>query len=194
MTSLTCWRFRRQLTCYADGELPVHERRAVERHLAACDACQQRVRIEDAVRRELRQRTARGRSTAWLTRPDFAVRPLTPLRYLARTAAALAVVGALAYSSRDALGIVRVSAIGIISDSHCNGEHRPSDAANAPPSACVQGCIRKGASYVFVAGDRIYTVRNQDFADLEASAGRTVEVSGSARGTELTLASVAPLR
>jgi hypothetical protein len=42
-----------------------------------------------------------------------------------------------------------------------------------------------------VAGDAIYTIRNQDVVDLATQAGRTVQVSGTARGDELTLASVA---
>lgn len=49
------------------------------------------------------------------------------------------------------------------------------------------------AHYVFVAGDTIYTIRNPDFEDLMASAGRTVQVSGSAEGAQLTLAHIGPV-
>jgi hypothetical protein len=47
---------------------------------------------------------------------------------------------------------------------------------------------------VFVAGPTVYTIRNQDFADLMAASGRTVHVSGRARGEQLTLLSVDPVR
>src|SRR3989442_14426291 len=71
MRALTCWRLRRSMTRYADGELAVTERGAVDRHLETCQACQKRVRIERAVGQSLRDRTARAGSTAWLTRPEL---------------------------------------------------------------------------------------------------------------------------
>ena len=94
---------------------------------------------------------------------------------------------------RMGLLAVSVEAVGVISDSHCNGVHRPAEARGGPPAACIQGCLRKGAHYVFVAGDTIYTIRNQDFLDLVASAGRPVQVTGTARGAELTLAHIGPV-
>jgi hypothetical protein len=191
MQFLMCWRIRRRLTPYVDDVLPYEERRMIERHLDGCQRCRQRVRIEEAVRHGLRARTARAGSTAWLARPDFSPAPALPRRYLAPAALALVAIGALTYWRGAGPGMVRVHAVGVISDSICNGVHHPAEAPDARPSACVQGCIRKGASYVFVARDRTYTVRNQEFADLVASAGRTVEISGTADGTELTLAAVA---
>ena len=50
MSFLTCWRLRPLLTRYADGEVPAAERVIVDRHLADCEACLRRVRIEEAVR------------------------------------------------------------------------------------------------------------------------------------------------
>lgn len=189
MSFITCWRLRRSLTAYVDGEATAAEREAVERHLAGCEACQHRARVEDAVRHGLRARTARAGSTAWLTPPAFPPRAL-PAPALAPAALAVGVV-AWAYWSGAVLGADPVNAVGVISDSACNGVHHPPDAPDAPPAACVQGCIRKGAHYVFVTGGTIYKVRNQDFAELPASAGLAVQVSGTARGGELTLATVA---
>jgi hypothetical protein len=88
----------------------------------------------------------------------------------------------------------RVTAQGVISDSYCNGVHRPSEAPNANPVDCIQGCLRKGAHYVLVAGDTIYTIRNPDFAGLAANLGRVVHASGTARGQQLTLAHVTVVR
>src|SRR5262245_50892294 len=193
MRAITCWRWRRRLTSYVDGELPLGERGDLERHLGVCRDCQRRVRIELAVRHELRARTTRAGPMTWLPRPDFSSAPAMPRWYLAPAALAVGAM-AVAYWAGVAGGPVPMHAVGVVSDSLCNGVHHPLETPNVAPSACVQGCIRKGASYVIVAGNRIYTVRNQDFGELVAAAGRTVEVSGTARGSELTLVSVAPVR
>ena len=190
MSFITCWRLRRSLTAYVDGEVTPAEREAVERHLVGCEACRQRARVEDAVRHGLRERTARARSTAWLTAPVFPRPSVLPRWSLAPAALALGVV-AFAYWSGAVLGADPVNAVGVISDSVCNGVHQPLDAPDAPAAACVQGCIKKGAHYVFVTGGTIYRVRNQDFGGLLANAGRPVQVSGTARGGELTLATLA---
>jgi len=97
------------------------------------------------------------------------------------------------WSSRwfGARSVEAVEALGVISDSHCNGVHRPVEAPGVDPPDCIQGCLGRGAHLVFVSGGAIYTIRNQDVVDVAAQAGRTVQVSGTARGDELTLASVA---
>lgn len=191
MRGLTCWSLRRRITRYADDELPVAERGVVERHLATCGACLRRVRIERAVRLSLRDRTARA-GPAWWARPEFPVRrPVSPV---GRAVLAAAVAVVLVFSSGRWFRAVPVEAEGVISDSYCNGVHRPPEVANANPRACTQGCIRKGAHYVFVADKRTYTIRNQDFASLVAAAGQMVHVSGTAHGEQLTLAQILPVR
>ena len=77
MRPVTCWRLRRRLTGYADGELAIAERRVVERHLANCEPCRHRVAIERAVRTSLHDRTASTGSTAWLPRPELSSAPST---------------------------------------------------------------------------------------------------------------------
>src|SRR5438093_616015 len=188
MRALTCWRLRRSMTRYADGELAVTERGAVDRHLETCQACQKRVRIERAVGQSLRHRTARAGSTAWLTRPELPMRG--SMSGWRRAALVAGVVVILAFWSSHWFGAVPIEAVGVISDSHCNGVHRPPEAPGVTPRDCIRGCIRRGAHYVFVAGDTIYTIRNPGFMDLMASAGGTVRVSGTARGAQLTLAHI----
>jgi hypothetical protein len=109
-----------------------------------------------------------------------------------RAALVAGVVVILAFWSSSWFGAARIEAVGVISDSHCNGVHRPPEAPGVNPRDCIRGCLRRGAHYVFVAGDTIYTIRNQDFVDLMASAGRTVQVSGTAHGAQLTVARIGP--
>jgi hypothetical protein len=185
MRSLTCWSLRERMTRYADDELPVAEHGTVEQHLACCEACRQRVRIESAVRRSLRDRTARAGS-AWWARPEFPRRRSVVGVGRATLVAAVTIVLVLGVSYW--FRAVPVEAEGVISDSYCRGIHRPPETPNAEPRACTHGCIRKGAHYMFVSGDRTYTIRNQDFSGLIAAAGQVVHVSGAARGQQLTLA------
>lgn len=195
MPFVACWRLRRRLTCYADGELPPAERGVVDQHLAICGACRQRVRVERAVRQGLLERTARAGSSSWLAPPPFPASPSAAAGWLKPAALAVGagVVLALWIASWDDR-VFRVTAQGVISDSYCNGVHRPPEAPNANPVDCIQGCLRKGAHYVLVAGDAIYTIRNPDVAGLTANLGRMVHASGTARGQQLTLAHVTALR
>lgn len=194
MPFLACWRLRRQLTCYADGELASVERGVVDQHLAICGACRQRVRIERAVRQGLRERTARAGSSAWLAPPPFPASPSATGRWRKPAALAVGASVLLVLWSATWDRMFRVTAQGVISDSYCNGVHRPSEAPDASPVDCIQGCLRKGAHYVFVAGETVYTIRNPDFAGLPANLGRMVHASGTAWGQQLTLAHVTALR
>jgi hypothetical protein len=182
------------LTRYADGELPAAERTIVDRHLADCEACLRRVRIEQAVRGSLRDRTARAGSTAWLARPELPALSAGGAWYARRTAVAAGLVVLLVFMGSRWLGPVRVEAVGVISDSHCNGVHRPPEAPEVDPSTCISGCLRKGAHLVFVSDGMTYTIRNHDFVKLTTDAGRAVRVSGTADGEQLTLARINPVR
>jgi hypothetical protein len=194
MYSITCWRLRRSITRYVDGELTAAEAAPVQRHLARCDVCRQRVRVEWAVRDDLHARTARAGSNAWLPRPAFPARPVAASRRVGTAALATGFVILLAVWSSGRLQMAPLEAVGLISDSHCNGVHQPGGVRGVDPASCVGGCIKKGAHYVFVVGSTVYTIRNQDFADLVPSAGRRVQISGTRQGQKLTLRHVAPVR
>jgi Protein of unknown function (DUF5818) len=74
---------------------------------------------------------------------------------------------------------------GTVSDSMCGLKHsKPSAAAET----CVKGCVAKGAKYVLVSHGKVYQLDDQDkFADF---AGQSVKVTGSLKGTDITVASV----
>jgi hypothetical protein len=182
------------LTRYADGELPAATRARIDRHLAGCEACLRRVRIEQAVRQSLRDRTARAGSTAWLARPELPTPSAGGAWYSRRTAVAAGLVVLLVFWGSRWLGPARVEAVGVISDSHCSGVHRPPEAPDVNPATCIQGCLSKGARLVFVSDGMTYTIRNHDFVQLTTDAGRVVRVSGTADGEQLTLARINPVR
>ena len=80
---------------------------------------------------------------------------------------------------------------GKISDSSCGvshakmmGEHGKSE------RACTLACIKGGSKYVFVSGNGVYQITNQDFADLEKRAGQMVELTGDMKGDTVTVTKI----
>jgi hypothetical protein len=87
---------------------------------------------------------------------------------------------------------VPLQAVGVISDSHCGPVHRPVQGRGST-SDCVKGCLRNGARYVFVSGATVYAIRNQDFVALATYAGRRVELAGTTRSHNVTVAQLAAM-
>jgi hypothetical protein len=78
---------------------------------------------------------------------------------------------------------------GVIGDSHCGAKH--SEEKGSDHSACVNTCVdKRGGKYVFVAKDKVFTIANQDFADLKAHAGHVVMLSGEMKGDAITVSKV----
>jgi hypothetical protein len=50
-----------------------------------------------------------------------------------------------------------------------------------------------GARYVFVSDGVVYSIRNQDFAELTHLAGQDVQLEGRVRQHELTVSQMRPL-
>lgn len=81
---------------------------------------------------------------------------------------------------------------GKISDSMCGvkkhaAEH---DGKKMTDHDCVQACVDKKANYVFVAGDKLYKISNQDFAGLKTHAGHEVILSGDMKGDSVTVTKI----
>lgn len=81
---------------------------------------------------------------------------------------------------------------GVISDSMCalnhgkmqKGDHKLND------HDCTVACVKMmGQKYVLTAGDKVYQIQNQSFADLEKHAGSSVTAAGqvNADGKSITL-------
>jgi hypothetical protein len=79
---------------------------------------------------------------------------------------------------------------GIISDSMCGARHvkHPNlDSAN-----CTRECVRTGAKYALIDGDKSYFLRG-DFAALAQFAGERAKVTGSLEGTTIKVSAINPI-
>lgn len=75
---------------------------------------------------------------------------------------------------------------GMITDSRCGAKHRSSD---KNPEECARACVRNGATYKLVDGDKSYNLRgNED--GLARNAGQRVTVVGTLRGSMIEVSSV----
>ena len=78
--------------------------------------------------------------------------------------------------------------VGIISDSFCGPRHKLPDKS---AEECTRSCQRKGASYVLVAGEKIYRLGGHA-NDLGFLAGQKAKVIGSLQGDKIVVGSVIP--
>jgi hypothetical protein len=74
---------------------------------------------------------------------------------------------------------------GTISDSMCGASH-----GSTPAKQCTTGCIKKGAKYVIVVGDKVYGITNQDKPGLAKYAGESVKVMGKKEGDTITISKI----
>ena len=64
---------------------------------------------------------------------------------------------------------------GVISDSRCGARH-PAGSGKSP-AECVRACVRHGASFVLVDGDKVYVLRGKT-STLNRLAGERVQITG----------------
>src|SRR5215472_9977920 len=81
---------------------------------------------------------------------------------------------------------------GVITDSMCKTNHAMMQKGPNKMSDhdCAVACVKMmGQKYVLAAGDKVYQIDNQNFADLEKSAGGAVTATGqvSADGKSIVL-------
>jgi len=81
---------------------------------------------------------------------------------------------------------------GTISDSMCKAKHGGDEHAGKAKSDrdCVEKCIKGGSDYVFVSGDKVYTIANQKFAGLKTHAGHQVNLTGEMKGDTITVSKI----
>jgi hypothetical protein len=82
---------------------------------------------------------------------------------------------------------------GSISDSACRASHAAmtDHGKKATDKECTEMCLKKGAKYVFVNGDKVIMINNQNFADLKKYAGDRVTVTGDLTGDTITITKIA---
>ena len=83
---------------------------------------------------------------------------------------------------------------GQISDSMCGKSHAGMGEMGKNPKECTMGCVKAGGKYVFVSGDKVYDIKNQNFAALIANAGANVQLTGDVAtdGKTITVTKIAP--
>lgn len=93
----------------------------------------------------------------------------------------LSLAAALALGAMGLLG-ADASWTGVISDSMCGASH-----GSTPAKQCTLGCVKKGAKYVVVVGDKVYSIANQNAPGLAKYAGDNVKVTGTMSGDTITV-------
>ena len=83
---------------------------------------------------------------------------------------------------------------GQISDSMCGKSHAAMGEMGKNSKDCTAGCVKTGAKYVFVSGDKLYDIKNQDFGALAANAGANIQLTGDLDkdGKTITVTKIAP--
>ena len=78
---------------------------------------------------------------------------------------------------------------GKISDSSCGASHdmMTEHGTTGTDKDCTLMCVKKGAKYVFVSGNQVRAIANQDFKDLQQFAGDTVTLTGELKDNAITV-------
>jgi hypothetical protein len=84
-----------------------------------------------------------------------------------------------------AVGAFAESWTGTIADEHCGAKHV---AATEADMKCAQSCIGHGAAAVFVVGDKVYKIENQDA--IKGHEGHKVTINGKLTGDTVHVDSV----
>jgi hypothetical protein len=79
---------------------------------------------------------------------------------------------------------------GKVSDAMCGAKHTEGEIA---PADCVRDCVKKGAKYALVVGDKVYNLDTSDQAaldELNKLAWEQAKVTGTANGDTIAVKSV----
>ncbi|HET7442546.1 MAG TPA: hypothetical protein VFJ47_14680 [Terriglobales bacterium] len=79
---------------------------------------------------------------------------------------------------------------GVLTCSICGAKH--DKRMNQSAAGCTKMCLKKGASYALVDGDKVYKLQGND-EYLDKYAGERVTVSGTLSGDTLQVSSVEPM-
>lgn len=90
----------------------------------------------------------------------------------------------------SSLAATTTSLTGVLTDSMCTKKHMMSGKSNAE---CVRICVKDGANYVVVRGDKVYELKG-DTKKFYALAGQKVKVSGDLKGNVFLVSAIAPAK
>jgi hypothetical protein len=79
---------------------------------------------------------------------------------------------------------------GVISDSMCGKKHTMM--TGKTDAQCIQECVKNGASYALVVGDKVYTLvaKPQTIAPF---AGKQVHIEGDVKGNTIAVTSISEM-
>ena len=78
---------------------------------------------------------------------------------------------------------------GKVSDAMCGAKH----SEGMDPATCVRACVKKGAKYALVVGDKVYTLdtsKQANLDELNKLAWEQAKVTGTVSGDTITVKSV----
>jgi hypothetical protein len=77
---------------------------------------------------------------------------------------------------------------GLVTDDHCRARHDMG--SDKSPSECAKVCVRNGAAYVLVDGDKAYNLEGNT-EEIGRVSGRRVTLFGSLEGSTIQVSSIA---
>jgi hypothetical protein len=80
---------------------------------------------------------------------------------------------------------------GKVSDSMCGAHHMMAGVSDAD---CTRACIKQGAKYALVVGDKVYILEGGDANMLYKLAGQKATVTGTLKEKAISVTSVAPAK
>jgi len=103
-------------------------------------------------------------------------------------------IGVFCWLTAGSVWAASQTLMGQISDSMCGKSHAAMGDMGKNPKNCTMGCVKAGAKYSFVSGDKVYEIKNQNFAALAANAGGNVQLTGEVDrdGKAITVSKIAP--
>lgn len=98
---------------------------------------------------------------------------------------ALLVIGGAASAADTLTGTISDAMCGVSHDTMTEHGKKMSD------KQCTLACVQHGSEYVFVNGDKVLKIANQNFKGLQQFAGDTVRLTGDVKGDTITVAKIA---
>jgi hypothetical protein len=193
---MTCRELDQLITPFVDDLCADADRVGVVAHLRGCERCRMRVEAESTARHVLLAHAAVARTMgvapSWRPRVFRLGQPMLSVPSAVLLTLSLGGAAGTAWwlrahpSSGQAVSrqaeATRVTAVGVIGDSHCQHDHRPLMIRGE--RECTLGCVARGAEFVLVTDSEIYRLRDQQLAALAEFANRRVSVEGTVdRGT-----------
>jgi len=98
----------------------------------------------------------------------------------------VAVLSALLMPALRMANAAAQSFTGVISDSMCKKTHMMPGKTDAQ---CIEECVKAGASYVLVSGDKVYTL-NAKSSLISPYAGKKVQIQGDLKNNTITVTTI----